>query len=159
MKAMNGYFSFSRAEVGDTDRSVAKLGVHFLQLLVRNLQEVIDQAQFIHHLQGRGMDGIAAEIPEEVGVLLQHNRLDAGATQQIPQHHAGRTAADDAAACAATRWLFRGGTRIHDKHGSADGRLASKTLELRYATVAIDQLHRDRTWPCSGSRPHFMQKH
>ena len=113
-------FQLQPPEVGNPDRSVAKPGVHFLQLLVRKLQEVIDQTEFIHHLQGRGMHGIAAEIPEEIGVLFQHKRLDAGATQQIPQHHAGRTAADDAAACPATRWLFRGGTRIHDKHGSAE---------------------------------------
>ena len=67
------------------------------------------------------MHGVAAEIPEEIGVLFQHQRLDAGATQEISEHHAGRTAADDAAACAAMRRPVRGSTRIHDKLGSAEG--------------------------------------
>ena len=85
------------AEVGDADRFVAKLAIHLLQLLMRDLQEAVDQPQLIHHLQGRGVNGVAAEIPKKIGVLFQHQRLDAGAAQQITQHHAGRAAADNAA--------------------------------------------------------------
>ena len=44
------------------------------------------------------MNGIAAKIAEEIAVLFQHQHLDAGARQQIPQHHARWTAAGDAAA-------------------------------------------------------------
>ena len=43
------------------------------------------------------MDGVAAEVAQEVAVLLQDDRLDAGARQQEAQHHAGRAATHDAA--------------------------------------------------------------
>src|SRR2546427_7180322 len=42
------------------------------------------------------MDGVAAEVAKEIGVLLQHHHLDAGTGKQIPQHHAGRAASGDA---------------------------------------------------------------
>ncbi len=43
------------------------------------------------------MDRVAAEIAEEVGVLLQHDDVDAGARQQVSEHHAGGSAAGDGA--------------------------------------------------------------
>ena len=94
----------------------AELAVHFLQLLMRKFQEPVDQAEFVHHLQRRGMHGVAAEIPEEIGVFLQHQRIDAGAPEQISQHHAGRAAADNAASGVdgAPGRSFRGSARIHD---------------------------------------------
>jgi hypothetical protein len=62
------------------------------------------------------MYGVAAEIPEEVGVFFQHDRIDAGAPQQISQHHAGGATADDAASGvyrAPGRSLWRS-ARVHD---------------------------------------------
>jgi len=44
------------------------------------------------------MNGIAAKIAQEIAVLFQHQDFDPGARRQIPQHHAGRPAAGDAAA-------------------------------------------------------------
>ena len=44
------------------------------------------------------MNRIAAKIAQEIAVLFQHQDFDAGARQQIPEHHAGRPAAGDAAA-------------------------------------------------------------
>jgi hypothetical protein len=43
------------------------------------------------------MHGIAAKIPKEIGMLFQHQRFDAGAAQQVSQHHSGGATADDAA--------------------------------------------------------------
>ena len=60
------------------------------QFLVRQLQKVFQQTQFIHHLQRRGMDGVAAEVAKEVLVLLQHCNLHASAGQKVAQHHACR---------------------------------------------------------------------
>ena len=98
MKAMKGYLTSSRL------RSAILTGVPpnspsiFCNPLMRQLQESVDQPEFVHHLQCRGMHGVAAEITEEIGVLLQHHDLDAGAAKQIAEHHAGRAAADDATA-------------------------------------------------------------
>src|SRR3546814_2531196 len=46
------------------------------------------------------MHGIATKIAQEVAVLFEHQGLDAGACEQQAQNHPGRSAADDAAACA-----------------------------------------------------------
>ena len=64
---------------------------------MRQFQEPVDQPEFVHHLQRRGMHGVAAKIAEEIGMLLQHDHVDASAAEQIAQHHAGGPAADDAA--------------------------------------------------------------
>ncbi len=76
---------------------LAELGAEARHFLVRQLQEFIEQAKLVHDVQRRGMDGVAAEVAQEVGVLLQHDGPDAGARQQEAQHHAGRAATHDAA--------------------------------------------------------------
>jgi hypothetical protein len=40
------------------------------------------------------VDGVAAEIAEEVGMLFEHPDLAAGAGEQQPGHHPRRPAAD-----------------------------------------------------------------
>ncbi len=67
-------------------------------LLVGKLQEVVEGAQLVHQLERRGMDGVPAEVAEEVRVLLQHEHVDARAREQVTQHHPRRTAPRDAAA-------------------------------------------------------------
>ena len=42
------------------------------------------------------MHGVAAEVAEEIRMLLQHHDIDAGAPEEIAEHHARRSAADDA---------------------------------------------------------------
>jgi hypothetical protein len=66
-------------------------------LLVGHAQELVEEAELVHQLEGRGMDGVAAEIAEEVGVLLEHHHLDPGAGEQEAEHHSRRAAAGDAA--------------------------------------------------------------
>jgi hypothetical protein len=60
--------------------------------------------------------GIAAKIPEKVRVFFQDQRLDAGASQQISEHHPGGTTADDAAFCVngTPGRLRSGSSQIHD---------------------------------------------
>ena len=41
------------------------------------------------------MDGVAAEVSEEVGVLFEDRDADAGTSQEESQHHAGRSATRD----------------------------------------------------------------
>ena len=38
---------------------------------MRSLQERIEKSEFVHHLQRRGMDGVAAEVPQEISVLFE----------------------------------------------------------------------------------------
>ena len=58
------------------------------------------------------MDGVAAEVSEEVGVLLEDRHADAGTRQEEAQHHAGRSAARDHALgvhgreCSASYWTL-----------------------------------------------------
>ena len=40
------------------------------------------------------MDGIAAKIAKKIAVLLQHHSVDSRPAEEVPQHHAGGTAAD-----------------------------------------------------------------
>ena len=60
-------------EVGDLHTLLAELGAEARHFLVRQLQEFIEQAKLVHHVQRRGMDGVAAEVAQEVAVLLQHD--------------------------------------------------------------------------------------
>jgi hypothetical protein len=64
---------------------------------VRQPGELVGQAQLVEQLQRGGVHGVAAEVAEEVGVLLQHRHLDPGAGQQQSQHHPGRAAPHDQA--------------------------------------------------------------
>jgi hypothetical protein len=85
-------------EISDDDALIADLPGDLAQLVMGPRQEGLEQPQLRHHLERRGVDGVAAEIAQEIGVLLQHDGVDAGARQQRPQHHPRRPAADDAAA-------------------------------------------------------------
>ena len=84
-------------EVGERHACRADIAGEMIDLLVRQLEEFIDQAEFVHQLERRGMHDIAAEIAQEVGVLFENGDRDAGARQQKAEHHAGRPAAGHAA--------------------------------------------------------------
>ena len=97
MKAMKGMRNFARSKSATTPLSVAELESEMMRLLMRQLQQIIEAAELVHQLEGRGMDRVAAEIAEEIGVLFQHHDIDAGARQQQPGHHPGRPTARHAA--------------------------------------------------------------
>ena len=46
-----------------------------------------------------GINGVAAEIAQEIGVFFQDNDLHAGAREKETKHHSGRAAANDDATC------------------------------------------------------------
>src|SRR5206468_10815370 len=85
-------------EIGELDGSLADYAGDAPRLLVRQFEELVQQAELVDELERRGMDGVAAEIAQEVAMLLQPDDLDPPARQQESEHHAGRPAADDAAA-------------------------------------------------------------
>ena len=87
------------AEVRDDDLATVADGEgDLLDPAVRQLGEPIGQTQLVEQLQRRRMNRVAAEVTQEVGVLLQHGDLDARPCEQEAQHHARGPAADDDAA-------------------------------------------------------------
>ena len=97
MKAMNLQRRRQVAKSATVIAVVADLAASCAASWCGSAQEFVEQSQLVHQFQRRGMDGVAAKIAEEIGVLLQHDDVDAGPRQQEAQHHPGRTAADDAA--------------------------------------------------------------
>ena len=85
------------AEIRHLEVLGADLTDQRLDLLMRQFQELVDQAQFAHQLERRRMNRVAAEIAEEIRVLLQHHDVDAGAREQESEHHSRGPAAGDAA--------------------------------------------------------------
>ena len=83
-------------EVGERHRHVADLHGQLVHLLVRQLQEVLQQPELVHDLERGRMDRVAAEVAQEVGVLLEHEDLDACVGEEQPEHHPGRPSAGDA---------------------------------------------------------------
>jgi hypothetical protein len=71
------------------------------------------------------VDGIATEIPEEIGVFFENDRPDAGASQQIAQHHSRRATAHDAALGRQNPWSgfawFNGHTLLLESLASGPG--------------------------------------
>ena len=62
---------------------------------MRQPQERLGESQLVQHLQRRGMDGVAAEVTQEIRVLLEHRDAQAGTREQQTQHHPCRPAAGD----------------------------------------------------------------
>ena len=75
----------------------ADLAGQCFDLLMRQLQEFVEEAELDHQFERRRMNRVAAKVAEEIGVLLEHRHVDAGAGQQESQHHSRRAAAGDAA--------------------------------------------------------------
>src|SRR5690242_9536387 len=84
-------------EVADRYGYAADGSGQLRELLMRPLQKLIKHAELMHDLQRGGMNGIAAEISQEIGVLLEDQHFDARTGQQESQHQSGRAAARDAA--------------------------------------------------------------
>jgi hypothetical protein len=84
------------AEVRDDDAVAgADREEDFLHPAVRQRGEPLSETQLVEQFQRRGVDGVAAEVAQEVRMLLQHRDLSARSGEQEPQHHAGGSATDD----------------------------------------------------------------
>src|SRR5471030_3004596 len=60
--------------------------IQFFGTLMRKLQEFVEKTQPPDDLQRRRVNGVAAKIAQEIGVLLQYRDAYAFARQQIPEH-------------------------------------------------------------------------
>src|SRR5690242_5094053 len=85
-------------ELADRYRYAADGSGQLRELLMRALQKLIEHSEFMHDFQRGGMDSIATEIPEEIGVLFEDEHFHSGTRQQESQHQSGGAAARDAAA-------------------------------------------------------------
>src|SRR5258708_20571774 len=83
-------------EVANLDRFASHFAGEFPHLLMRALQELLENAKFIHQLQSGWMNRIAAEITQKIAVLFEHDHINTRARQQKAEHHPSRTAAGNA---------------------------------------------------------------
>ena len=84
-------------EVRDRHGHLADLHDELMHLLMRQLQEVFEQSELVQDLERGRVDRVAAKVAQEVGVLLEHENLDAGPGEEEPEHHPGRPSTGDAA--------------------------------------------------------------
>ena len=61
---------------------------------VRDFEQLVEPAELVEQLHRRGVDRVAAEIAEEVGVLFEHHHSCTGARQEHARHHPGGAATD-----------------------------------------------------------------
>ena len=80
-------------EVRERELLAADLTVDLAIFGVRPREERVEQAEFVQHFESRGVNRVAAEVAKKVRVLLEHPDVDAGAAQQVAQHHARRATA------------------------------------------------------------------
>ena len=82
---------------------------------MRLAQELFEQPEFVHQLQGRGMNGVAPKVAQKILVLLQNDHFHAGTCEQKAEHHSRGSAASNATACLCLfgslsrlfhRWVF-----------------------------------------------------
>ena len=115
-------------KVPDVDRLPADLAADFAQFLVGPCEEVLERAEIVQDLERGRVDGVAAEVAEEVAVLFDDDDGDACSGEEHAEHHPGGTAADDAAGCVdghgsrPRRDVQVGLTGGHSRKGRARGR-------------------------------------
>src|ERR1700733_7411956 len=65
--------SWKVSKIGDLHRLFADLSSQGTHLLMRPLQEFLKNSEFTHQLQGGGMNCVPTEIPQKIGMLLEHD--------------------------------------------------------------------------------------
>ncbi len=62
------------------------------------LEKFVEKTKFVHHIESRGVNRVAAKVAKEVGVLFENEHTEARAGEEKAEHHAGGAASGDAAA-------------------------------------------------------------
>ena len=65
-------------EVHEPHQLIADYARKTTRFLVRQLEELVEQAELADDLERRGMNGIAAEIAEKIRMLFKDHHLDTG---------------------------------------------------------------------------------
>jgi hypothetical protein len=82
-------------QIADCPLAAGDPQLRAVDTIVRALEEALQHFQLIEDFHRRGMDSVAAEIAEEIGVLFEHLHPAAGSCEQQPGHHPRRSAAAD----------------------------------------------------------------
>ena len=82
------------AEVAELDGPAVELHRGPVEAALGERGEPRSEAELVEQGQRGGVHGVAAEVAQEVGVLLQDGHRDAGAGEQQAQDHPGGAAAD-----------------------------------------------------------------
>ena len=83
-------------EIGEGERAVGEGDGEPFDVAMRQFQQLLPEPEFVEQVQGRGMHGVAAEVAQEVGVLLQQHHPDTLPGQQQGRHQARRSTPGDA---------------------------------------------------------------
>src|SRR5438309_2997387 len=85
-------------KIRNRDRILSHLTGELSYFLMRAFQELVQNTEFMHNFECGWMDRIPTEISQEIGVLFEHEYINAHTCKKKTQHHAGRTASSNAAA-------------------------------------------------------------
>ena len=101
-------------QIRDGDGEIVNGGADLQKLLMRDAQKIVEEAELVHEFEGGRVNGVAAEIAEEVGVFFEDKDFDAGAGEKEAEHYAGGAASCDAAGgwCGLRGKIGRHGTRL-----------------------------------------------
>src|SRR5271155_3308001 len=83
-------------KIREGDRVGADLTGKLAHLLMRAFQQLIEDAEFIHDIERGWMNRVAAEIAQEIRMLLKNAHVHAHARQEKSQDHAGGSASRNA---------------------------------------------------------------
>jgi hypothetical protein len=63
---------------------------------MRQLEKALEKAELVHDLERGWVNRIAAEIAQEVRVLLENYNMDTSSREEESEEHPGGTSSDDA---------------------------------------------------------------
>jgi len=93
---MAAFGSISESEIRRGEGVIAEDASGRGQLLVRDLQKLFEESEFIHEMKSGRVDRVAAETAEEVLMFFENGDGDAGAGEKIAEHDAGGSSPYDA---------------------------------------------------------------
>jgi hypothetical protein len=86
-------------EIGDHHSFVANLAGKLKNLLMRALEELVENAKLVHQFERGRVNRITAKVAQEILVLFEHDYIKARPREQKAQHHSGGASSGNAAAC------------------------------------------------------------
>jgi hypothetical protein len=84
-------------EVGHGEGVTADVTGEAGKLRVRELEKFVEEPELVEDFHGGGVNGVAAEVTEEVGVFFEDGDGNALPGEQVAEHDACGASADDAA--------------------------------------------------------------